>query len=74
MMTLSLVERRYNRNHTCLVPFEGEIEQFGHLNEGLRVHPRDAVVVEQEAPQVGEAEGVVLHGGDPVEAEEDFHG
>ena len=52
----------------CLVPLEGEIEQFGHLDERLWVHPGNAVVVEQEAPQVREAEGVVLDAGDPVEA------
>ena len=55
-------------NRSSLVPLEGQIEQFGHLDERLRVHPRNAVVVEQEAPEIGEAEGVVLDGGDPVEA------
>ena len=62
----------WNFDKPYLVPLEGEIEQFSHLDEGLRVHPRNAVVVEQEAPQIGEAEGVVLHGGDPVEAGVNF--
>ena len=58
-------------NISSLVSLKGEIEEFGHLYEGLRVDSRDAVVVEQEAAEVGEAEGVVFDGRDPVETK--FH-
>ena len=50
-----------------LVALEREVDESGHLDEGLRVDAADAVVVQQQAPQQREPEGVVLHGGDTVE-------